>query len=189
MTTVGNAAERVVRNVQHQVEQLTHTCFMVTPSEGYVDVCEALAELTPVTMPSEAPCSTRVRGRGERRQDRPRGHRSSGSDRLRARLPRTHEPTMALTAKNMPYKQGFGPFAGEVYRAPMAYPLRWPGGPDACADEAFLALERTVHTQVGETERGGGDRGADPGGGRFRRASPRMVVAGSPSTAVGTGSC
>lgn len=30
--------------------------------------------------------------------------------------------TMALTARNMPYKQGFGPFAGEVYRMPMAYP-------------------------------------------------------------------
>ena len=28
--------------------------------------------------------------------------------------------TMALTAKSMPYKHGFGPFAGEIYRAPMA---------------------------------------------------------------------
>ena len=32
--------------------------------------------------------------------------------------------TMALTAKNMPYKHGFGPFAGEIYRVPMSYPLR-----------------------------------------------------------------
>ena len=31
--------------------------------------------------------------------------------------------TMAMTAKNMPYKHRFGPFAGEVYRAPMSYPL------------------------------------------------------------------
>ena len=38
--------------------------------------------------------------------------------------------TMALTAKNMPYKDKFGPFAGEIYRMPMAYPLRWPGGPE-----------------------------------------------------------
>lgn len=30
--------------------------------------------------------------------------------------------TMALTAKNMPYKSGFGPFAPEVYRAPVSYP-------------------------------------------------------------------
>jgi 4-aminobutyrate aminotransferase/(S)-3-amino-2-methylpropionate transaminase len=58
--------------------------------------------------------------------------------------------TMALTAKNMPYKDKFGPFAGEVYRVPMAYPLRWPGGPDACAADALDTFKTLVHTQVGE---------------------------------------
>jgi 4-aminobutyrate aminotransferase / (S)-3-amino-2-methylpropionate transaminase / 5-aminovalerate transaminase len=57
---------------------------------------------------------------------------------------------MALTAKNMPYKQGFGPFAGEVYRVPMAYPLRWPGGPEACKAEALETIKTLIHTQVGE---------------------------------------
>ena len=57
---------------------------------------------------------------------------------------------MALTAKNMPYKQGFGPFAAEIYRVPMAYPYRWPTGADRCADEAFEAFVQQVHTQVGE---------------------------------------
>ena len=32
--------------------------------------------------------------------------------------------TMALTAKSMPYKSGFGPFAPEIYRAPLSYPYR-----------------------------------------------------------------
>ena len=32
--------------------------------------------------------------------------------------------TMAMTAKNQPYKSGFGPFAPEVYRAPLSYPFR-----------------------------------------------------------------
>jgi len=58
--------------------------------------------------------------------------------------------TMALTAKNMPYKQGFGPFAGEIYRVPMAYPLRWPGGPEACRAEALDVVKSLIHTQVGE---------------------------------------
>ncbi len=31
--------------------------------------------------------------------------------------------TMTMTAKNQPYKATFGPFAPEVYRVPMAYPL------------------------------------------------------------------
>ena len=58
---------------------------------------------------------------------------------------------MALTAKNMPYKQGFGPFAGEVYRVPMAYPLRWPGGPEACRADALRVVRELIHTQVGES--------------------------------------
>jgi len=58
--------------------------------------------------------------------------------------------TMALTAKNMPYKDKFGPFAGEVYRMPMAYPLRWPGGPARCAADAFDVITGLIHTQVGE---------------------------------------
>jgi 4-aminobutyrate aminotransferase/(S)-3-amino-2-methylpropionate transaminase len=50
----------------------------------------------------------------------------------------------------MPYKHRFGPFAGEIYRVPMAYPYRWPTGPDNCADEAFELFASTVHAQVGE---------------------------------------
>jgi 4-aminobutyrate aminotransferase/(S)-3-amino-2-methylpropionate transaminase len=50
----------------------------------------------------------------------------------------------------MPYKQGFGPFAGEIYRAPMAYPFRWPGGPEACREQALDTITGLIHTQVGE---------------------------------------
>ncbi|MCU1688795.1 MAG: 4-aminobutyrate aminotransferase apoenzyme, partial [Jatrophihabitantaceae bacterium] len=58
--------------------------------------------------------------------------------------------TMALTAKNMPYKQGFGQIAGEIYSVAMAYPYRWPTGPENCAQEAFDAFVSQVHAQVGE---------------------------------------
>ena len=47
VVSVGNAAPRVVEAVQQQVAAFTHTCFMVTPYEGYVAVCEELARLTP----------------------------------------------------------------------------------------------------------------------------------------------
>ena len=47
MTTVGNAAPNVVAAVTEQVAAFTHTCFMVTPYAGYLEVCERLAELTP----------------------------------------------------------------------------------------------------------------------------------------------
>src|SRR5207253_4790125 len=57
--------------------------------------------------------------------------------------------TMALTAKNMPYKHGFGPFAPEVYRMPMAYPFRWPTGPEHCAEEAAAQVISAIDKQVG----------------------------------------
>ena len=78
VTTVGNAAPAVVRNVQAQVEAFTHTCFMITPYDGYVDVCAALAELTPgdpVSCQEERAVQLRRRGGRERREDRPRGDR------------------------------------------------------------------------------------------------------------------
>jgi 4-aminobutyrate aminotransferase/(S)-3-amino-2-methylpropionate transaminase len=53
--------------------------------------------------------------------------------------------TMALTAKNMPYKHGFGPFAPEVYRAPLSYPFRDGGltGEQAAA-RAIEVMEKQV---------------------------------------------
>ena len=47
VTSVGNAAPRVVDGVQDQVERFTHACFMITPYEGYVDVAEELNRRTP----------------------------------------------------------------------------------------------------------------------------------------------
>ena len=151
VTTVGNSAPRVVSAVQSQVEDFTHTCFMITPYEEYVAVCERLNALTP--------------GDGEKRS----ALFNSGAEAVENAIKiarvftgrtavvafdhayhgRTNL-TMALTAKNMPYKQGFGPFAGEIYRVPMAYPYRWPAGADRCADEAFDVFVSQVHTQVGE---------------------------------------
>ena len=52
--------------------------------------------------------------------------------------------TMAMTAKNMPYKNGFGPFAGEVYRAPMSYPFRDGLSGEEAAARAIDVLEKQV---------------------------------------------
>src|SRR6476660_2713075 len=47
VVSVGNAAPKVVEAVQQQVAAFTHTCFMVTPYEGYVAVCEELSLVDP----------------------------------------------------------------------------------------------------------------------------------------------
>jgi 4-aminobutyrate aminotransferase/(S)-3-amino-2-methylpropionate transaminase len=151
VTTVGNAAPRVVEAVQRQVADFTHTCFMVTPYEEYVAVCEKLTELTPGDHEKRSALFNSGAEAVENAVKVARHH--TGRDAIvvfdHAYHGRTNL-TMALTAKNMPYKHRFGPFAGEVYRSPMAYPYRWPGGAEACADEAFEAFVATVRTQVGE---------------------------------------
>jgi 4-aminobutyrate aminotransferase / (S)-3-amino-2-methylpropionate transaminase / 5-aminovalerate transaminase len=152
VTTVGNAAPRVVAAVQEQVAAFTHTCFMITPYEGYVAVAEKLNELTPGTFEKR---SALFNSGAEAVENAVKiARHATGRQAIVAFDHAYHgrtNLTMALTAKNMPYKHRFGPFAGEVYRVPMAYPFRWPTGPDNCADEAFEEFVSLVHTQVGES--------------------------------------
>ena len=147
VATVGNSAPRVVEAVQRQVEAFTHTCFMVTPYESYVAVAEALNRLTP--------------GDHERRS----ALFNSGAEAVEnaVKIARAHTGrqavvvfdhayhgrtnlTMAMTAKSMPYTSGFGPFAPEVYRAPLSYPYRDEPGLDgeAAARRAVDVIEKRV---------------------------------------------
>jgi 4-aminobutyrate aminotransferase/(S)-3-amino-2-methylpropionate transaminase len=152
VTSVGNAAPRVVAGVQEQVAAFTHTCFMVTPYEGYVAVCEALNELTPGDHDKR---SALFNSGAEAVENAVKIARSyTGRPAVVAFDHAYHgrtNLTMALTAKNMPYKHRFGPFANEIYRVPMAYPYRWPTGPQNCAEEAFEQFVQLVHAQVGES--------------------------------------
>jgi 4-aminobutyrate aminotransferase / (S)-3-amino-2-methylpropionate transaminase / 5-aminovalerate transaminase len=150
VTSVGNAAPRVVAAVQEQVADFTHTCFMITPYEEYVAVCEQLNALTPG---KQSKRSALFNSGAEAVENAVKIARSyTGRAAVIAFDHAYHgrtNLTMSLTAKNMPYKHRFGPFAGEIYRAPMAYPFRWPT--DQCASEAFAAFTDLVHSQVGET--------------------------------------
>ena len=151
VTSVGNAATAVVDRVRAQVAQFTHTCFMVTPYEGYVEVCEELARRTPGTHEKRSALFNSGAEAVENAVKIARHYtgRSAVVAFDHAYHGRTNL-TMALTAKNMPYKQGFGPFASEIYRVPMAYPLRWPDGPEACRAEALDVVKSLIHAQVGE---------------------------------------
>jgi 4-aminobutyrate aminotransferase/(S)-3-amino-2-methylpropionate transaminase len=52
--------------------------------------------------------------------------------------------TMAMTAKNVPYKDGFGPFAGEVYRAPMSFPLHDGLTGAEAAEQTIWQMEKEI---------------------------------------------
>jgi 4-aminobutyrate aminotransferase / (S)-3-amino-2-methylpropionate transaminase / 5-aminovalerate transaminase len=150
VASVGNSAPEVVSAVSSQVAAFTHTCFMVTPYEGYVAVCEKLNALTPgehakksVLFNSGAEAVENAVKIARAFTRRPAvvvfDHAYHGRTNL----------TMALTAKNMPYKQSFGPFAPEVYRVPMAYPFRWPTGRDNCGPEAAAQAMSQMRSQIG----------------------------------------
>ena len=145
VVSVGNAAPAVTRNVREQVAAFTHTCFMVTPYDGYVDVCAALAELTPG---DHAKKSALFNSGAEAVENAVKIARvATGRDAVavfdHAYHGRTNL-TMAMTAKAMPYKFGFGPFAGEVYRAPMSYPLRDGLTGEQAAARAIDVLDKQV---------------------------------------------
>lgn len=146
VTGVGNAAPGVVAAVSAQVAQFTHTCFMVTGYEGYVAVAETLNRLTPGDFDKR---TVLFNSGAEAVENAVKIARSfTGRQAVLAFDHAYHgrtNLTMALTAKSMPYKSGFGPFASEIYRAPMSYPLRDGGlsGPDAAA-RVILQAEKQI---------------------------------------------
>ncbi len=146
VASVGNSAPRVVDAVQQAVSNFTHTCFMITPYEGYVAVAEKLNELTPGR---HAKKSALFNSGSEAVENAVKIARlATGRAAIvvfdHAYHGRTNL-TLALTAKAMPYKSGFGPFAPEIYRMPMSYPFRdGLGGKEAAARAISM-----MATQIG----------------------------------------
>lgn len=150
VTSVGAGAEAVVRRASAQLADFTHTCFMVTPYEGYVEVCERLAELTPG---DHAKKSALFNSGAEAVENAVKIARSYTKRQAVVVFDHGYHGrtnlTMALTSKNMPYKNGFGPFAPEIYRVPVAYGYRWPTGPGNCGPEASAQAIDQISTRIG----------------------------------------
>ncbi|MDR1188838.1 MAG: 4-aminobutyrate--2-oxoglutarate transaminase [Bifidobacteriaceae bacterium] len=148
VTTVGVSHPDVVAAVQNQVAALTHTSFMITPYEAYVALAEKLGSRYTGLPASEVRAAFFNSGAEavENAVKIARGvtGRSAVAVFDHAFHGRTNL-TMAMTAKAKPYKAGFGPFAGEVYRLPGSYPYR-DGLTGAAAAERWIAL---AETQIG----------------------------------------
>ncbi len=150
VVTVGNSAPRVVKAVQEAVAQFTHTNFTTAPYMGYIEVCEALNRLTPgkfakksILQNSGAEAVENAIKIARHYTKRPAiivfEHAYHGRTNL----------TMALTAKNLPYKDGFGPFASEIYRMPMPYSYRWVGNPETIAEDALDMVIHKIEKEIG----------------------------------------
>ena len=150
VVNVGNAAPLVVQRVQEAVAAFTHTNFTTAPYMGYIEVCEALNRLTPgnfkkksILQNSGAEAVENAIKIARHYTKRPAivvfEHAYHGRTNL----------TMALTAKNVPYKEGFGPFANEIYRMPMPYPYRWVGDQATITEDALKMVTAKIEKEIG----------------------------------------
>jgi 4-aminobutyrate aminotransferase/(S)-3-amino-2-methylpropionate transaminase len=147
---VGHTAPEVVAAVQKQAELDTHTCFHVTANEPYIELAERLNALTPGDFEKRTMFANSgaeavenavkiARYATKRQAIVTFDHAFHGRTLL----------AMTLTAKVMPYKQGMGPFAPEIYRLPFAYAYRWPSGPEHCAEEALAYATDEMRKHIG----------------------------------------
>ena len=122
---VGHRDPGVVAALHRQVDRFLHTCFMVTPYESYVKLAEKLNRLAP----GNSPKKTILLNTGA----------EAVENSIKIARAYTKRPavicfedafhgrtllTLSLTSKTQPYKAGFEPFAGEIYRIPYAYCYR-----------------------------------------------------------------
>jgi 4-aminobutyrate aminotransferase/(S)-3-amino-2-methylpropionate transaminase len=150
VTGVGNSAQRVVDRVIEQVQAFTHTCFTVAPYMNYIEVCEKLNTMTPgshkkksILVNSGAEAVENAVKIARHYTKRPAIVVFEHSYHGRTNL------TMALTAKNMPYKEGFGPFAPEVYRVPMPYSFHWVGDQSTISHDAIEMVTHKIEKEIG----------------------------------------
>ncbi|MPZ92402.1 MAG: 4-aminobutyrate--2-oxoglutarate transaminase [Actinobacteria bacterium] len=152
---VGRGNQRVTQAVMDQAQRFIHECFHVSMYEGYVELAERLNELTPgdhdkktMLANSGAEAVENAVKISRYATERPAVVGFSNGFSGRTLL------GMTLTAKEMPYRHGFGPFAPEVYRAPFAYCYRCPLDLEhttcglACADYTADMID----SQIGASE-------------------------------------
>jgi 4-aminobutyrate aminotransferase len=141
----GHRHAAVVEAVKEQADRYLHQCFIVGTYEPYVEVCRRLAELSPC-------------GQGEQRSLLVNSGAEAIENAVKIARSATGRPAvvvfdgafhgrtllaMTMTSKVKPYKAGFGPFAPEVYRAPVPYPYH-----GISSDDAIAALEHLFKADV-----------------------------------------
>jgi 4-aminobutyrate aminotransferase/(S)-3-amino-2-methylpropionate transaminase len=149
---VGHADPRLVEAVREQVGNYVHTAFQAAPYEPFVELAEKLNSLVPGDFEKKTIFANSGSEAVENAVKIARAH--TGREAVLAFENGLHGRTlltMTLTSKAGPYKDGFGPFAPEVYRVPAPYPYRCPAGEDCsggCRGDCFGFVERVLGNEV-----------------------------------------
>ncbi len=147
----GHVPPEALAAIRNQAEQFLHTCFMVTPYEGYVRLAEEL--------------NARAPGRFAKKTFFVNSGAEAVENAIKVARHFTHRQAviafedgfhgrtqlaMSLTGKSKPYKAGFGPFAPEIYRIPFGYCYRCPHNLTypSCEIECARRLESTFKRHI-----------------------------------------
>jgi 4-aminobutyrate aminotransferase/(S)-3-amino-2-methylpropionate transaminase len=147
----GHRAPGVLTAIERQLDKFLHTCVQVTPYESYVRLAERLNQVTPGKFPKK---TLLVNTGAEAVENAVKIARAAtGRPGIIAFEDAFHGRTMmalSLTSKTHPYKAGFQPFPGEVYRIPYAYcyrcsySLKYPSCELYCARHLEDTFKRVV---------------------------------------------
>jgi 4-aminobutyrate aminotransferase/(S)-3-amino-2-methylpropionate transaminase len=145
VTTIGHTNDAVVAAAADQLRHLTHAAFTISPYEGYVRVAELLAEHTPGTHAKKTVLQNSGAEAVENGVKIARKYTGrNGVAVLDHAYHGRTSLTMAMTFKAMPYASGFGPFPGDVYRAPSSYPFHDGLTGNEAAQRTIAYLEKSV---------------------------------------------
>jgi len=122
---VGHRRPSVLTAIRQQMDRFLHTCVQVTPYESYVRLAERMNQLTPGKFPKKTLFVNSGAEAIENAVKIARAHTGrSGIIVFEDAFHGRTMMTLALTSKTHPYKAGFAPFPGDVYRIPYAYCYR-----------------------------------------------------------------
>ncbi len=152
---VGHCPPEVVQAIQTQVGRFIHTDFSVVPYQCLIDLAGRLAELAPGPTPKK--CGFFNSGAEAVENAIKIAKKATGRKGIITFEHAFHGRTlmaMTLTSRVRPYKEGFGPFAGDVYRIPSPYCYRCSYGKTypECNLHCVEALERFFVTTVAPSE-------------------------------------
>jgi 4-aminobutyrate aminotransferase / (S)-3-amino-2-methylpropionate transaminase / 5-aminovalerate transaminase len=140
----GHLHPRVVAAVQAQLGQLAHTCFQVTPYEGYVALAERLNALAPGPTPKKSILFSTGAEAVENALKIARYHtRRSAVIAFGGAFHGRTFATMTLTGKVQPYKAGFGALLPDVYHVP--FPMSYHG---ITPQNSLAAIEQLFKSDV-----------------------------------------
>ena len=138
----------IINKVENQLKNFTHSCFAFAPHENAVKVCEELNRRYPIDQKTK---SFLVNSGAEAVENAVKIARHSTKRKnlisfIGGFHGRTHM-TLGLTGKDIPYKDGFGPFPDEIFHATYPYTYR-----DISTDQAIDSIEEIFRNKANPEE-------------------------------------